>query len=167
MTFHTKSVHAVSVSTQTDVRETRDHSSQTVVSVEELHSGDRFICDKCEKTFDAREMLRNHTSTFHEVDASVQTDKKLNCNLTIQAHDSREQPKILKGYTCFYCDDRINNEDYLKKHKEECHGRTEKSSAVKLKSSIRQENPSLPNLLSFPPFGFPLHGSTYFPPLKM
>ena len=26
---------------------------------------------------------------------------------------------------------------------------------------------SLPNLLSFPPFGFPLHGSTYFPPLKM
>ena len=95
-------------------------------------------------------------------------------NLAMQGHDSDEKSKIFASYMCFYCDDRINSEEYLKKHKHECHGGTEKSSMGKFKSSLRQldippslENPSLPNPLSFPPFGFPLHGSSYFPPLKL
>ena len=139
LSFHTRSVHTASVSAQTDAREIRDHSSQTDVVVEDLNS-----CDKCEKTFDVREGLKNHICALHGTNVSVQTDEK-HFNLAMQAHDSEsdEQSKIFK-------------------HKYECHGRTEKSSIGKLKPSLRQlnlspslENTSLPNLLSFPPVGFP------------
>ena len=165
--FHIKNVHSASVSAQTDDCGMQENSSQTDLPVQNLNFDDLSTSDKCDNTPAEKKVLRNHVDALH---ASVQTEEAL---LASHAHDSSKQANNLAGYLCYYCDNMIISEAHLKTHKRECHGRIDKSSMQKLKLSLPHSNvfpsfpnPSVANILSFPPIGFPLNGHPYLPPLE-